>query len=162
MCWSQTSSDSSCEWARTYSRLASGWAKAYSTDARIAASISPVAVDVRAGTDPGERHGQAGLALPPLAEVGDPDEAVVGVGEAALVDDQPGVDLARLDRRQDLVVAQLHHLAVLAVGEPEEQERRRLPAGNRDAARVERSLGSRATTSGPTPWPSAAPLRSSR
>jgi hypothetical protein len=161
MCWSQTSSDSSCELARTYSRLASGCAKAYSTDARIAASISPSAVDVRAGTDPGERHRQSRLALPPLAEVGDLDEAVVGVGEAALVDDQPGVDLTRLDRAEDLVVAQLHHLAVLRVGEPEEQERRRLPAGDRDAAPIERR-SSRATTSGPTPWPSAAPLRSSR
>ena len=51
-------------------------------------SIRGLRSDVVARIDSGQRDRQPGLALPPVAEVGDLDEAVLGVGEAALVDDQ--------------------------------------------------------------------------
>ena len=51
-------------------------------------------VEVGAGEDARPAAPAARVLLPPRAEVGDRDEAVVRVGEAALVDDQPGVDLA--------------------------------------------------------------------
>ena len=82
---------------------------------------------------PGERDGQAGLALPPLAEVGDRDEPVLAVREAALVDDQARVDLARDDGLQDPVVAELDDVAERRRRQPEEQERRRLAARHGDA-----------------------------
>ena len=54
-----------------------------------------------------ERQGQAGVLQPPGAEVGPEVEAGVGVGELALVDQQPDVDLAPVDRVLDLV--ERHH-----------------------------------------------------
>ena len=73
------------------------------------------------------------------------------VGEAALVDDQPGVDLAARDRVEDAVVAQLDDLAERGRREREQQEGRRVEAGNamRPAAASASDAASRATTSGP-------------
>ncbi len=67
-------------------------------------------------------------------EIGDGDEAVLAVREAALVDDQARVDLAGDDRVEDPVVAKLDHVAERRRGEAQEQERRRLPAGHGDAS----------------------------
>src|ERR1700716_3814589 len=50
-----------------------------------------------------ERERQAGLFAPPLAEIEQLDEAVVGVGELAFVDDQAGVELARGNGGDDLI-----------------------------------------------------------
>ena len=50
-----------------------------------------------------EWQGQAGLLVPPLAEVEEFDEAIVGVGELALVDDEAGVELSGDDGGDDLV-----------------------------------------------------------
>ena len=50
-----------------------------------------------------EWEGQAGLAKPPLAEVLDEVQAVVGEGELALVDQQADVDLAGDDGVLDLI-----------------------------------------------------------
>ncbi len=50
-----------------------------------------------------ERKGQAGLVAPPLAEVEQFDEAVIGVGQLALVDDEAGIELAGDDGGNDLV-----------------------------------------------------------
>ena len=47
-----------------------------------------------AGQNRAERNGQAGVGLPPLAQVGDRHEPVLGVRESALVDDQAGIGLA--------------------------------------------------------------------
>jgi hypothetical protein len=47
--------------------------------------------------------GQAGLLAPPDAEVEELVQAVVGVGELALVDDEAGVELAGDDGGDDLV-----------------------------------------------------------
>ena len=41
-----------------------------------------------------ERQGQAGLLMPPDAEIKDLLEAVAGVGELAFVDDEAGIELA--------------------------------------------------------------------
>ena len=135
MCAAQTSSDISCESERTYSRLASGLANAYSTEARIAASAASTTSGSRplAREDPRQRNGQARLAFPPLAEVGDRHEAVLCVGEAALVDDQPGVHVSRDDRVQDPVVAKLDHVAECGRREPEQQEGSRLAPRHGDA-----------------------------
>ena len=65
-------------------------------------------VQVGASADAGERHRQARLLLPPVAEIDHLHQAVIGVGEATLVDDQSGVHVAVRDRPQDPVVAQLH------------------------------------------------------
>src|ERR1700733_7393843 len=50
-----------------------------------------------------EGEGKTGLFAPPLAEVEELDEAIVGVGELAFVDDEAGVELACYDRGEDLV-----------------------------------------------------------
>jgi hypothetical protein len=50
-----------------------------------------------------EGKGKTGLFAPPLAEVEEFDEAIVGVGELAFVDDEAGVELACYDRGDDLV-----------------------------------------------------------
>ena len=89
--------------------------------ARSAAAASG-RVEIGARADAGQRHRQAGLGLPPFAEVGNLHQAVLGVGEAALVDDQPGVDLAALDRAEDAVVAHLHHLAEIGRRQPQQPE----------------------------------------
>src|SRR5205085_5519900 len=73
-------------------------------------------------------------------EIGHGDEPVVGIREPALMDDQPGVDLAALDRAEDQVVAKLDHLAELGLREPEEQIGRRLAARDRDARVRKRPL----------------------
>ena len=91
-----------------------------------------IRLEVAPREDPGERDGQTGLALPPLAEVGDGHEPVVGVRETALVDDQAGIDLARGDRGEDSVVAQLDHVAERRCHKAEEQEGRRLAARDGD------------------------------
>ena len=39
--------------------------------------VDELRLEVAPREDPGQRDGQAGLALPPLAEVGDRDEAVL-------------------------------------------------------------------------------------
>ena len=56
------------------------------------------------------------------------------VGEAALVDDQPGVHVSRDDRVQDPVVAKLDHVAECGRREPEQQEGSRLAPRHGDAA----------------------------
>ena len=96
--------------------------------------LDELVVEIGARADHGERHGQARLALPPLAQVRDPHEPVILVGEAALVDDQAGVDLAARDRVEDAVVAQLDDLAERGRGLREQQERGGVEAGNGDAA----------------------------
>ena len=50
-----------------------------------------------------ERQRKAGVLLPPGAQIGPEVEALVGVGELALVDQQPDLDLAPVDRVLDLV-----------------------------------------------------------
>ena len=52
---------------------------------------------------PPRGSGSAGFVLPPLAEVEELDEAVVGVGELAFVDDEAGVELSGEDGGDDLV-----------------------------------------------------------
>jgi hypothetical protein len=59
---------------------------------------------------------------------------VFGVGEAALVDDQAGVDLARRDRRHDAVVADLDLLDALGCEQAQQQLGRGGPAGHGDPA----------------------------
>ena len=71
-----------------------------------------ICVDDRAAEIPpdrvaAERQGQAGVLQPPRAEIGPEVEAGVGVGELALVDQQPDVHLAPLDRVLDPV--ERHH-----------------------------------------------------
>ena len=54
-----------------------------------------------------ERQGKAGVLHPPGAEIGPEVKPGVGVGELALVDQQPDIDLAPVDRVLDLV--ERHH-----------------------------------------------------
>ena len=97
--------------------------------------VHDVRLEIAPRENPGERNGEAGLALPPLAEVGNRDEPVLAVREAALVDDQAGVHLARDDGGKDPVVPELEHLAERRRREPEKQEGRRLPTRNGDTPR---------------------------
>ena len=137
MCWRQTSSDSSCEFARTYARLSSGCAKACSTERRMASSAASRSSGSRSlrAQIAASGTGMPGLRLPPGAEVGDLDESVVGVGEAALVDDQARVDLAGGDGIEDRVVAHLDGLAERRRGQAQEQVGGGVPARDRDPAR---------------------------
>src|SRR5438552_11520836 len=48
--------------------------------------VGDLRLEVGAREDPRERDGKTGLALPPLTEVRDRNEPMLGVGEAALVD----------------------------------------------------------------------------
>ncbi len=68
-------------------------------------------IEIGARADAGQRHRQAGVRFPPVAEVDDLHEAVILIGEAALVDDEPGVDVAVAHRGEDAVVAHLDDLA---------------------------------------------------
>ena len=79
-----------------------------------------------------EREGQAGLLVPPVAEVEELDEAVVGVGELAFVDDEAGVELAGEDGGDDLVEGDGDGLD-LGSEELEGEVRRGEGAGDRDA-----------------------------
>ena len=69
--------------------------------------------------DGAERDRRLHLALPHLAEIGELDETLVGVGEAALVDQDAAVDLAAQHRVLDEVEA---HLDGAEVAEEAEQE----------------------------------------
>src|SRR5258706_12682113 len=73
--------------------------------------VADLVVEIGPGEDPRERDGQAGFAFPPLPEICHGDQAMVGVRETALVDDEPGVDLTGDDGRENLVVAQLDYVA---------------------------------------------------
>ena len=87
-------------------------------------------VHVVAHADPGEWHGELRVALPPLAEVDELREPVRGIREAALVNDQPCVDLAGRHRLQDAVVAQFDDVAELRCGEAQQTEGGGLATGN--------------------------------
>src|SRR5665648_72455 len=78
-----------------------------------------------------------GLPLPPLAEIYERGESVVGISETALVDDQAGIDLSGFHGRHDLVVG--HHPEPLEARSKEAQEKRgRGPAaGDRDGKPAE-------------------------
>jgi hypothetical protein len=112
-----------------------------------------IGVHVGADADAGERHRQAGLALPPFTEIGALHESVVRVGESALVDDKPGVDHAAGDGAKDLVAAQLDGLDRGRRGQAEQPVRRGVAAGGSDSTahrRVERLR----TAPGFGPWAS--------
>ena len=78
-----------------------------------------------------ERQRQAGLVLPPFAEVHDLREAVARVRELALVNDQSGVGIAALHRIENLVEGHHDVLEVRHV-EAQRQEGARLQAGDGD------------------------------
>jgi len=85
--------------------------------------------------DAAQRDRRAGPDLPPVAQIDDAVQPVLGIGEARLVDDQARIDLARLDRRHDRVVAHLDPAHAGRRVEIEQQVRRR-PAPGRGDGRV--------------------------
>ena len=94
MCWYITSSLISCAWARTKGRLAVAIGKRV-LDAAPHDAVH-LLLDVfrqRAiDDDAAERNRGAGFGFPELAEVDDLLQALRGVGEAVLVNDQAGVE----------------------------------------------------------------------
>ena len=92
-----------------------------------------------------QRQGEPGLLEPPLAEVDDLVQALVAVVELPLVDDQPGLDAALGDGRQDLVERHDDHRDVLAQAELERQVGRRQRArdGDRPALAGRRASSAR-------------------
>ena len=106
--------------------------------------------------------GRPGGRLPVLAHVGELVQPVVLVGEAGLVDDEAGVDLAVPHRGHDLVERHDHDLADPAGHrvrrpQPEQQVRGRALARHRDRPPASGPApGSRVSTSGPQPRPERA------
>ena len=49
-------------------------------------------VEITAGANAGQRHRQCGLVFPPLAKISHAQESVVGVREAAFVNDEARID----------------------------------------------------------------------
>ena len=88
--------------------------------------------DVVAHQDRPERNRQQRHVLPPLAQVGNRDQPGIAIGEARLVNDQPGIDLAVRDCGYDPIEAHLHGLRTRAERKLQQHERRRALSRNRD------------------------------
>ena len=99
--------------------------------------MQPLPAQIATGDVGPERQREAGLEQPPLAEVDHLLQALGLVGELTLVDQQPGVGLARLDRVEDLVERD-DAVPEVAQDHPQDEERgRHLPGhGDLDLAQL--------------------------
>ena len=93
-----------------------------------------VGAQVGACTDAGQRHRQIGVAFPPVAEINRLVQPVLGVGESALVNDEPRVHVTAAHGLQNAIVAHLDDLLELRRGETQQSIRGGFATGDRHRA----------------------------
>ncbi|MNI76164.1 hypothetical protein D3C73_1323750 [compost metagenome] len=67
-------------------------------------------IQAAAGDDRPERDRQAGIALPPAAQIGQQVQAVGRIGKPCFVNDQAGIDLTVAHGRHNLIKGHDHNL----------------------------------------------------
>ena len=108
-----------------------------------------------------QRQRQAGLGLPPLAQLGHPGVAALLVQQPALVDQQGGVDLARVQRVEDAGERGdgHHHRHQLRLHQPQHQPGGGVEAGDADPLAPQLGQRSIGCAAPPPPARSRAPPR---
>ena len=79
-----------------------------------------------------QRQRQARLVVPPLSQIDDQRQPLIGIGQLAFVNDQPGVHLLLLDQIEDLIEGLDLVREVIAQQQPQRQKGGGQLAGNGD------------------------------